>query len=407
MLYRLRDEGFRGYLVGGGVRDLLLGKTPKDYDISTDARPGQLRKIFKNSRVIGRRFRLVQVFFKGGKIIEVSTLRSKSEYDLDEEDEVLPSNNTYGTLAEDAFRRDLTINSLFYEIENFTVIDYTGGMDDIRNGIIRVVGDADRRIHRDPVRLIRAIRHASRTGFKIEPNTWDAIRKHMHMLDICPVSRIRDELFKDMRSAASAAWFLLAWRSGLFVYLFPCYRDLAQNKNSDAAREQLEKIFSIIDRLVAGQQRLPEHFILALILLPWAKAERGLMQSPIKGNEGFQYARKLRNVIGENFIHLNLKRAIKESMTGLLANVPLFEKHKATQNWPKWLKRKSYFDDSLVFYKLFQEIEGGKKVARLDLQGAAPAGKAVDHQLRKNRKKGKRKPAFAGKRTSVFGLKKR
>ena len=114
VLYRLRDAGFKGYLVGGGVRDLYLGRTPKDFDISTDARPGQLRQLFRNSRTIGRRFRLVQVYFRGNKIVEVSTLRSRSEFDIDGDEQVLPSNNTFGTLEDDAFRRDLTINSLFY-----------------------------------------------------------------------------------------------------------------------------------------------------------------------------------------------------------------------------------------------------------------------------------------------------
>ena len=123
VLHRLRDAGYSAYLVGGGVRDIYLGKTPKDFDISTNARPGQLRKLFKNSRVIGKRFRLVQVFFHGGKIIEVSTLRCRSEFYIDGSDKVLASNNTYGTVAEDALRRDLTINALFYEIENFTIID--------------------------------------------------------------------------------------------------------------------------------------------------------------------------------------------------------------------------------------------------------------------------------------------
>ncbi|MCI5183936.1 MAG: hypothetical protein D3921_15695 [Candidatus Electrothrix sp. AW1] len=116
VLYRLRDAGYAGYLVGGGVRDLYLGNKPKDFDISTNARPGQLRKLFRNSRTIGRRFRLVQVFFRGNKIIEVSTLRSRSEYDSDEPDKVLPANNTFGTLEEDAYRRDLTINSLFLDL---------------------------------------------------------------------------------------------------------------------------------------------------------------------------------------------------------------------------------------------------------------------------------------------------
>ncbi len=145
VLYRLRDAGFKGYLVGGGVRDLYLGKQPKDFDISTDARPGQLRKLFRNSRTIGRRFRLVQVFFRGNKIIEVSTLRSQSEHDLNGPDQVLPHNNTFGTLEEDAFRRDLTINALFYEVETNTIIDYVGGVRDLDDGVVRMVGEPGRR----------------------------------------------------------------------------------------------------------------------------------------------------------------------------------------------------------------------------------------------------------------------
>ena len=175
ILRRLRDAGHAGYLVGGGVRDLYIGKRPKDFDISTDAHPGQLRKIFRNSRTIGRRFRLVQVFFRDNKVIEVSTLRSQSEYDEDgAPDQVLPSNNTFGTLEEDAFRRDLTINSLFYEIEHQTVIDYVGGVQDLTDGIVRLVGDPDRRIIRDPVRMLRAVRHAARAGFTIEAATWES-----------------------------------------------------------------------------------------------------------------------------------------------------------------------------------------------------------------------------------------
>ena len=168
ILRKLADAGFAGYLVGGGVRDLYLGKTPKDFDISTDARPGQLRKLFPHSNTIGRRFRLVQVFFKGGKIIEISTLRSLSEYDLDGPEEVLAPNNTFGTLSEDARRRDLTINSLFYEIKKGTIIDYVGGTEDLDRGIIRIGGEPARRIGRDPVRMMRAIRHAARNNFTIE-----------------------------------------------------------------------------------------------------------------------------------------------------------------------------------------------------------------------------------------------
>ena len=145
VLRKLHETGFSAYLVGGGVRDLYLGKPPKDFDISTNAHPGQIRKIFRNSMTIGRRFRLVQVFFRNGKTVEVSTLRSLDEHDLDGPETVLAPNNTFGTVEEDAQRRDLTINSLFYEIENNTILDYVGGIDDLNHAIVRIVGDPDKR----------------------------------------------------------------------------------------------------------------------------------------------------------------------------------------------------------------------------------------------------------------------
>ena len=165
VLRKLNEAGFASYLVGGGVRDLYLGKTPKDFDISTNARPGQIRKLFPNSSTIGRRFRLVQIFFKGGKIIEVSTLRSLSEFDIDGPEAVLAPNNTFGSLPDDAQRRDLSINSLFYELENNTIVDYVGGVADLDNSVIRITGEPEKRINRDPVRMLRALRHSSRTAF--------------------------------------------------------------------------------------------------------------------------------------------------------------------------------------------------------------------------------------------------
>ncbi len=226
VLYRLRDAGHVAYLVGGGVRDLYLGKTPQDFDISTNARPGQLRKIFRNSRLIGRRFRLVQVFFHGGKIVEVSTFRCRSEFDLNgvnstAKEKVLAANNTYGTPSDDAFRRDLTINGLFYEIENNTIIDYTDGVKDLEQGLIRFIGEPDRRVQRDPARMLRVIRHAARNNFSIEPATWQAIITHKDKLDLCPISRIRDELLKDLRGSACKSWVELAMDSGIFYVLFP------------------------------------------------------------------------------------------------------------------------------------------------------------------------------------------
>ena len=142
VLYRLLHAGYTVYLVGGGVRDLLLGKRPKDFDVVTNARPGELRKLFRNSRIIGRRFRLVQVFFRGGRIVEVSTFRRRSEFEEEPNPAGAPiREQTFGTPAEDAERRDLTINALFYDISDFSLVDYVGGLTDLENRVIRVIGE--------------------------------------------------------------------------------------------------------------------------------------------------------------------------------------------------------------------------------------------------------------------------
>src|SRR5512139_1081784 len=146
VLYRLHRNGFLSYLVGGSVRDLLLGKAPKDFDVATDAHPHEINALFKNSRIIGRRFRLVHVFFKGRKIIEVSTFRSRSEFEeVETEEGTVIRTESFGTPEEDALRRDLTINGLFYNIADFSIIDYVGGMTDLKCGMIRTIGNPDER----------------------------------------------------------------------------------------------------------------------------------------------------------------------------------------------------------------------------------------------------------------------
>src|SRR4030065_218861 len=156
VLYRLHHHGFLAYLVGGSVRDLLLGRIPKDFDVATNAHPHEINSLFKNSRIIGRRFRLVQVFFKGRKIVEVSTFRSHSEFEetQTEEGDIIRT-DSFGTPEEDAFRRDITINGLFYNIADFSIIDYVDGITDLTRQVILNICDQDERFEQDPVRLIR------------------------------------------------------------------------------------------------------------------------------------------------------------------------------------------------------------------------------------------------------------
>jgi len=419
VLFRLRDAGFAGYLVGGGVRDLYMGKRPKDFDISTDARPGQLRKLFRNSRTIGRRFRLVQIYFRGGKIIEVSTLRSQSEYDLEGSDKVLPSNNTFGTLPEDALRRDLTINSLFYEIEYNTIIDYVGGVQDLDQGIIRIVGDPDRRITRDPVRMMRAVRHAARTGFTMEPVTRKAIIANREKLSLCPPSRIRDELFKDLRSGASASWARLAIECRLFFTLFPGYIELLTADSGSPAGELLMKLLGVVDRLYtlprdeSVRVEMPGYMHLTLLALPWIEARFGLAGKRLKGPAQYHFSREIRAGIDEFFgERFNLTRMARESMTTLLVNLPVFDQHARSRNRPAWVRKKSYYRDCLRFFQLYAEAMGGPPVHGDIFAVKVPAGDERFFRFPEEgggtgngsrSRKGVR-PAFSKKKRGIFGL---
>lgn len=415
VLYRLRDAGYTAYLVGGGVRDLYLGKTPKDFDISTNAKPGQLRKIFRNSRLIGRRFRLVQVFFHGGKIIEVSTFRCRSEYDLNGENNkgeaVLASNNTFGSPSDDAFRRDLTINGLFYEIENFNVIDYTGGVNDLQKGIIRFIGEPNTRIQRDPARMMRVIRHAARNDFTIEPDTWQAILEHREKLNLCPISRIRDELMKDLRSTASRKWSELALASGILFVIFPFYKDILGPPEKSRNRKLFLALMGCIDRLLSRGVTIPDHLLFSLLLITWAIERFDVLNKNLKGAEFHRFIKSIRAELDEILGHMSIKRATKESIALHIATLPQFMRYAKENSWPKWLKRKSYYRECDLFFRIFTEATGGKKIPERVVADSVKyyAGKTKSKPARKRRykKRGSPGPAFRNKKSgSIFGLKK-
>ena len=413
----LRDNGYAGYLVGGGVRDLYLGKAPKDFDISTDARPGQIRKLFRNSRTIGRRFRLVQVFFHG-KELEVSTLRSLSEFDIDGPEAVLAPNNTYGSLGEDAQRRDLTVNGLFYEIENNTIIDYVGGINDLDHSIVQFVGEPERRITRDPVRMLRAIRHAGRLGFNIAPESWQAICANHEKLTLCPPSRIRDEFFKDLHSGSLADWLQLALDSELFFGIFGLYKKaLGKKENPEERpyREQLAALVQVIDRSAllakeSGKRGLANDFLLALLLIPWANAKFDLVRQNLKGAAAFKFSKILRDQLDKDLgVQLNLRRSIRQEMVTLLSNLPQFIRYQQNGVWPKWLKKKSYFKSCSLFCDLYSESVTGTEATlvlpspqQVQRRHQNTASRSSGH---KGRKKGYR-PAFSSTKKGVFGLKK-
>lgn len=224
MLRRLKKAGYQAHLVGGGVRDLLLGREPKDFDVATDASPEQVRETFSNCRLIGRRFRLAHIHF-GREIIEVATFRG---YQRDDDDELEQSDqgmllrdNVYGTIEEDALRRDFTVNALFYNIRDFSIIDYVNGVEDLKNGVLRLIGDPETRYREDPVRMIRAARFAAKLGFVIDEKSETPIHDLVGLLDDVPAARLFEEVLKLFLGGSAVHTFEKLRHYDLFKQLFP------------------------------------------------------------------------------------------------------------------------------------------------------------------------------------------
>ncbi len=223
VLYRLSSLGYTAYLVGGGVRDLLMGRKPKDFDVGTSAKPNEVKKAFRNCFLIGRRFRLAHVRF-GDKVIETATFRRNSQTIgeiIEHAAEGPLEDNTFGTPETDAYRRDFTVNGLFYDIKDFSVIDWVGGMKDIEKKTIRSIGDPNIRFQEDPVRMMRAVKFASRLGFKIERKTLAAMKKHHACILTAAVPRVCEEVFRLFPYGKSAKAFRLMWETGLLGDLLP------------------------------------------------------------------------------------------------------------------------------------------------------------------------------------------
>ena len=220
VLYRLVNAGHLAYLVGGGVRDLMVGRRPKDFDVATSAHPQQVRDLFRNSRLIGRRFRLVHVFF-GPQNIEVATFRRRSEEPAGADDPMIRLDNTFGTPEEDAFRRDFTVNALFYDPATYRVIDYAGGADDLDARLIRTIGEPELRMREDPVRMMRAVRFAAKLGFEIEPATRAAIERHRNDLLKASMPRLVEETYRTLGQAEAGRAASLMEELGLLEPMLP------------------------------------------------------------------------------------------------------------------------------------------------------------------------------------------
>jgi len=275
VLYRLKNSGFEAFLVGGCIRDHLIGVAPKDFDVVTDATPEEVHRIFSNSRLIGRRFRLVHVTF-GREIIEVSTFRASNEIETDEDithsaHGMILRDNIFGNIEQDAERRDFTFNTLYYNIADFSIHDYCGGLKDIEQRKVRIIGDPKRRYKEDPVRMLRAIRFAAKLDFEIDSATAAPIKEMAHLLDHIPPARLFEEVLKLLGSGNGVKTYHLLRQYGLFRYLFPETNALLNGgwtaSETDPETFILQGLQNTDQRISEGKTTAP-YFLYAVILWP-------------------------------------------------------------------------------------------------------------------------------------------
>lgn len=269
VLYRLKNAGFKSCLVGGCVRDILLGIKPKDFDVVTDARPEQIRELFRNCRLIGRRFRLAHVRF-GSEIIEVSTFRAPHHMAEGEghiEDGRIVRDNVYGGIEDDVWRRDFTVNALFYDIRDFTVVDYVGGLYDIEHRLLRLIGEPHARFREDPVRMLRAVRFAVKLGFRIDESALAAIHDLHHLLDGMPPGRMFEEFIKLFMNGHATETYRLLRQHRLFEHLFPDTSNvLEENEDRGFTDRLLVHVFDNTDNRIRENKPVTPAFILAALL---------------------------------------------------------------------------------------------------------------------------------------------
>lgn len=271
VLYRLRDAGFGAFLVGGAVRDLLVGQHPKDFDVATDATPEQVKQLFRNCRLIGRRFRLAHVVF-GREIIEVATFRGladdgSGDRETHEGGRVL-RDNVFGTIEEDAVRRDFTANALYYAIEDFSLRDYVGGFDDVTRRLLRLIGDPEKRYREDPVRMLRAVRLAAKLGFEVEAATAEPIPRLAPLLAEAAPARLFEECLKMFLTGHARASFEGLERHGLLGALLPETAAALRANRSGALRRMMIAGLHGTDSRVVRDEPVSPAFLFALLLWP-------------------------------------------------------------------------------------------------------------------------------------------
>ncbi|UGA56463.1 polynucleotide adenylyltransferase PcnB [Vibrio sp. VB16] len=282
VLYRLNNAGFDAFLVGGGVRDLLLGHKPKDFDIATNATPEEIRALFKNCRLIGRRFRLAHIMF-GREIIEVATFRGHHQepaknVSAQSDEGMLLRDNVYGTIEEDAERRDFTVNAMYYSIADFSIQDFAGGKEDLDDGLIRLIGDPETRYREDPVRMLRAVRFAAKLDMDICETTADPILDLAYLLEDIPSARLFEESLKLLQSGQGFETYLLMRDYDLFKALFPLVAEEFTDEGDSETEHMIELVLDSTDKRINEGKRInPAFMFAALLWYPLNRVARQMM----------------------------------------------------------------------------------------------------------------------------------
>jgi len=321
VLYRLKSAGYQAHLVGGGVRDLLLGREPKDFDVATDASPEEVRDVFRNSRLIGRRFRLAHVQF-GREIIEVATFRAGQDEQLADQHQTdegrLLRDNVYGNIEQDALRRDFTVNALYYNIADFSIIDYAGGVEDLNNGVLRLLGDPETRYREDPVRMLRAVRFAAKLGFRVASETESPIRELAPLLSDVPAARLFEEMLKLFLGGSAVGSFEKLRQYGLFGQLFPdtdsCLAELDHEFPLTLVLKGLENT----DNRVREEKPVTPAFLFAVLL--WEPVRRRAAELEAKGIVPFQSVQQAASeVVSRQLKRVSLPRRFSTPMQEIWA----------------------------------------------------------------------------------------
>jgi len=362
VLYRLKDAGFQACLVGGCVRDMLLGREPKDFDVTTNAHPEQVKGLFRNCRLIGRRFRLAHIHF-GREIIEVATYRA--QHGGDEEGGVIKEggmilrDNVYGTIEEDVWRRDFTVNALYYNIENFSVIDYTGGMKDLKAGVLRLIGSPEVRYQEDPVRMLRAARFAAKLGFRIDPATEAPLREFGNLLEGVPTARLYEEVLKLFLGGCAAQTFELLRHYDLFKYLFAeTDRCLAREEGGYPLTLLIHALGNTDDRIMQDKPVTPSFLFAAMLWEPMRVLARQMQDSDMSELLAIQAA--ARKVVSEQTRRVVLPKRFSTHMKEIWMLQPRLARitGKRTYRLVQHPRFRAAYDFLLLRAKAGEDVQG-------------------------------------------------